>query len=171
MAPHATVSGSYFGWSGDNVDLVPNVGDLVEVHDGTYDGMFQVRCINSSGNVKPYIYLFNRENKTSHYAAECGCGGHKYIVAPSSYRVCTEATTLPTSSTSSKIMSLIEKAKLTFKKEPERSFIKVGVMDASENLTSEGKDLLLAFLLEKNKDDFKKEVVDPILADIEKECK
>lgn len=68
-----------------------------------------------------------------------------------------------------KIMSLIEKAKLAFKSEPEKSFIKVGVMDSNENLTIDGKELLLTYLLEKNKDDFKTTVVDPILAEQEKE--
>jgi len=64
-----------------------------------------------------------------------------------------------------KSMGLIEKAKLAFKSEPEKSFIKVGVMDSNENLTTEGKELLMHFLLEKNKDAFKTEVVDPILAE------
>lgn len=73
--------------------------------------------------------------------------------------------------TTTYMATLIEKAKLAFKKEPEKSFIKVGVMDANENLTTEGKDLLFAFLLEKNKDAFKTEVVDPILKEIEAEKK
>lgn len=64
-------------------------------------------------------------------------------------------------------MNLIEKAKLAFKSEPEKSFIKAGVMDSNENLTFDGKELFLTYLLQKNKDDFKTTVIDPILAEDE----
>lgn len=70
-----------------------------------------------------------------------------------------------------KVAGLIEKAKLIFKSEPQRSFQKVGVTDAQDNLTEEGKDLLLNWLLTKNGDEFKKAVVDPILEEEKKEKK
>ena len=62
-------------------------------------------------------------------------------------------------------MSIIEKAKLAFKAEPEKSLIKAGILDSGENLTKEGNELFTKFLFEKNKLEFKKEVVDPILAE------
>ncbi len=62
-------------------------------------------------------------------------------------------------------MNLIEKAKLAFKGEPEKSFIKAGVMDSNENLTNEGQSLFLTYLLKKNGEDFKTTVIDPILAE------
>lgn len=64
-------------------------------------------------------------------------------------------------------MNLIEKAKLAFKGEPEKTFIKAGVMDSNENLTADGQALFLTYLLKKNGDDFKTTVIDPILADEE----
>lgn len=68
-------------------------------------------------------------------------------------------------------MSILEKAKLIMKKEPNKTFIKAGIMDMNDSLTSEGKELFINFLLEKNQDAFKKEVVDPILAEQEKDSK
>lgn len=70
--------------------------------------------------------------------------------------------------TTNNMASLIDQAKLAFKSEPEKSFIKIGVMDSNENLTPDGKELLLQYLLEMNKDDFKTTIVDPILAADEK---
>jgi hypothetical protein len=67
--------------------------------------------------------------------------------------------------------SLKEKFALTFKKEPEKSFNKVGITDANDILTAEGKDIFLAWLLKKNGNDFKAEVIDPILKDEEKTAK
>lgn len=64
-------------------------------------------------------------------------------------------------------MNLIEKAKLAFKGEPEKSFIKVGVMESDESLTEEGQELFLTYLLKKHGDDFKTTVVDPILKEAE----
>lgn len=63
--------------------------------------------------------------------------------------------------------SLRDTIKLAFKKEPEKSFIKIGILDSNEELTQDGRDLVLKFLLEQNKELFKKEIVDPILAEME----
>lgn len=64
------------------------------------------------------------------------------------------------------IMStLYSKFRMGIKSEPEKSFIKKGIMNADESLTSAGTDLLLAFLISKFKDEFKKEVVDKIEVD------
>jgi len=70
-----------------------------------------------------------------------------------------------------KNMSIIEKAKLIMKKEPNKTFIKAGIMDMNDNLTSEGKELFINYLLTKNQDDFKATVVDPIIAEQEAEKK
>lgn len=64
-----------------------------------------------------------------------------------------------------KIMSLIEKVKLALKGEPEKSFNKAGITDSNDMLTSEGKDVLLNWLLMKHGTEFKTDVVDPILAE------
>jgi hypothetical protein len=62
-------------------------------------------------------------------------------------------------------MGLIEKGKLLFKSEPERSFIKAGVMDTNGQLTSEGRELWTEFLIRKFGAEFKTEVVDKIIAE------
>lgn len=56
-----------------------------------------------------------------------------------------------------------------FVKEPEKTFIKIGIMNEDRTLTSDGKDLYLNWEFEKNKDAFKKEVADPILEDMKKD--
>lgn len=63
-------------------------------------------------------------------------------------------------------MNLSEKMALVFKGEPEKSFIKAGIIDISEELTEEGWEIFGTWLLKKNGDAFKKEVVDPILEDM-----
>ncbi len=62
-------------------------------------------------------------------------------------------------------MNLKDKFAIAFKGEPQKSFIKAGVMNPDESLTSDGKELFMAYLLQKNGDDFKTTVVDPILAE------
>lgn len=71
--------------------------------------------------------------------------------------------------TTSENMNLVEKFKLASKTEPEKTFIKAGIMSMDGTLTTEGRDLWTAFLVKKFGDDFKTEVVDPILAEIEAE--
>ena len=67
------------------------------------------------------------------------------------------------------MQTLQEKFKIAFKGEPEKSFIKAGVMNTDESLTSDGQALFLAWLLKTNGDAFKKDVIDPILAEDEKQ--
>ena len=65
-------------------------------------------------------------------------------------------------------MNLREMFVLAFKKEPQKSYIKAGIMDTDENLTDDGKDVFLTYLINKDAD-FKKEVVDPILASMKEQ--
>ncbi len=62
-------------------------------------------------------------------------------------------------------MTLKEKFALAFKSEPEKSFIKAGIMNSDESLTSEGRELWTAWLVRKFGAEFKTDVVDPILAE------
>lgn len=64
----------------------------------------------------------------------------------------------------SSMASLKEKFALVFKSEPEKSFIKAGIMDVSEEITTEGWEIFGTWLMKRNGADFKKEVVDPMLA-------
>lgn len=65
-------------------------------------------------------------------------------------------------------MNLKEKFAIAFKGEPEKSFIKAGVMNVDESLTEDGQALFLAYLLQKEGNAFKTEIVDPILAEQDK---
>lgn len=67
--------------------------------------------------------------------------------------------------------SLINKLKLATKSEPEKSFIKLGIMDINEKFTAEGKEIFDNYLYEQHKATFKTDVVDPIIAEDEKEAK
>ena len=60
-------------------------------------------------------------------------------------------------------MNLLEKATLAFKSEPEKSLRKSGITNGDDILTDEGVKIFLSWLLRRNADEFKKEVVDVIL--------
>lgn len=60
-------------------------------------------------------------------------------------------------------MSISEKFLLAFKAEPEKSFRKAGITNGDDFLTDEGQKIFLSWLLKKNGDGFKKEVVDGLL--------
>lgn len=62
-------------------------------------------------------------------------------------------------------MSIVSKFKNLVRSEPEKTFIKCGIMNESLDLTTEGKELFINFLFEKNKVDFKTEVADKLVAD------
>lgn len=64
-----------------------------------------------------------------------------------------------------KVMTPIEKFALAFKSEPEKTFIKAGIMDTKGNLTSDGREIWTQWLVKKFGDDFKTEVVDKIMAE------
>lgn len=64
--------------------------------------------------------------------------------------------------------NLKEKFALLMKKEPQRSFQKAGITNAQDELTPEGVELYTAWRFKKDEDEFKKEVVDPILAEDKK---
>lgn len=59
--------------------------------------------------------------------------------------------------------SLLSKFKNLTLGEPDKSFLKAGVIDEKKDLTDEGKVVFDQFLLDKFKDEFNKEVVQPIL--------
>lgn len=76
---------------------------------------------------------------------------------------------LLSSETSTSIMgNITEKFLLAITKEPQRSFRKAGITNGDDLLTDEGTAVFLAWLLSKNQDDFKKEVVDGLLEDEKK---
>lgn len=67
--------------------------------------------------------------------------------------------------------NLLQQFRLSIKGEPEKTFIKAGIIDNEEKFTPEGKELFNAFLLKKFGNDFKTEIVDPLVAAQETESK
>ncbi len=65
-------------------------------------------------------------------------------------------------------MTLINTFKKLTRSEPEKTFVKAGVLNEELTLTEDGKELFLNYMFEKNKVEFKKEVVDAIIAEQEK---
>lgn len=62
-------------------------------------------------------------------------------------------------------MKLTEQFALALTPEPYKSFRKAGITDGDNILTDEGMRVFLSYLLKQNADNFKKDVVDPMLAD------
>lgn len=68
------------------------------------------------------------------------------------------------------IMSnLKEKFAMLMKEEPDKSFFKAGITNSDYSLTEEGKGVFLEWLLKKNGDAFKSEVVDGILTSMKED--
>lgn len=55
--------------------------------------------------------------------------------------------------------------------EPEKSFIKAGVLDETEEFTEDGREMFLEFLFQENKKKFNETIVQPYLAEQEKKSK
>lgn len=67
-----------------------------------------------------------------------------------------------------KSMNLKENFTLIFTPEPQKSFRKAGITNGDNLLTDDGQKIFLSWLLTKNQDAFKAEVVDGLLAEEEK---
>lgn len=60
-----------------------------------------------------------------------------------------------------------ERFTLAFKQEPEKSFRKTGITNGDDFLTDDGQKVFLAWLLKKHGEEFKTDVVDDLLKDLE----
>lgn len=65
-------------------------------------------------------------------------------------------------------MNLVQKFAMLLKGEPMKSFFKAGITNADYTFTTEGKEIFMQWLLTKNGDAFKTEVVDLLLANEDK---
>ena len=68
-----------------------------------------------------------------------------------------------------KTMNITEKFTTMFLAEPEKSFRKAGITNGDGYLTSDGQKVFLTWLLKKNGDAFKTDVVDVLLKEMEDE--
>ncbi len=127
-------------------------------------GVYQILCdVPALGEQKDSYYMFYSGKGEG---SKCVCGyGNRWVIHND------DIETIKGEIKTIKNMSLIDKASLFFKGEPEKSFIKAGVLDSSEMPTADGIKLFVAWSL-KQKDVgnlFKTDVIDPILADDKKE--
>ncbi|MFA5937605.1 MAG: hypothetical protein WC822_07045 [Candidatus Paceibacterota bacterium] len=148
------------------------VGQVFEVVDTNLCGNFDtaansrkakyIKIISTDGNFSHHDHLTEEMVKVGNC---CGCFYPKDIGKGINLKYISSGTQLISSiNKTTNNMNLVEKAKLAFKGEPEKTFIKAGVMDSNENLTAEGRDLFLTYLLKENGAAFKEKVIDPILA-------
>ena len=63
-------------------------------------------------------------------------------------------------------MSIIESFAQLVKSEPQKSFRKAGITNGDDLLTDEGVKVFLTWLLNKNANEFKEEVVTPLLVEL-----
>lgn len=89
-----------------------------------------------------------------------GPGRYKYYTIGNQYTWCEDWMELVDNK---KNMNIREKFALSFKKEPEKSFQKAGITDGNDVLTNDGQIIFLSWLLKKNGEAFKTEVVDDLL--------
>lgn len=68
-------------------------------------------------------------------------------------------------------MNIKEKFILTLTREPQKSFRKAGITNGDDMLTDDGVKVFMTWMLNKNAEAFKTEVVDGLLADMKDECK
>lgn len=147
-----------------------NVGDTYEVPD---DERNNCGSFETYGTVAVYVRItecadgssfrsYDILNKKYEKINSCsGCFSHRFEFFPFAKKS-------NNSKSKSFMASIAEKFALITKGEPEKSFIKACITGMDGLLTSEGEAVFLAWLLKKNGEAFKTEVVDPILADVEK---
>ena len=135
------------------LDLNSDVRDCVE-----YNGIkirigdiIEPKCVSDDGDV----FLFSGRGK----GATCDCGKHCWVLKRENYEIINDK--------KSTMKNIKESFVLLLKSEPEKSFRKAGITDGDDLLTNDGQLVFLTWLLNKNKDVFKTEVVDGLLADKE----
>ena len=99
--------------------------------------------------------IFNKENDI--YYLDNGSGSYEKELK------------LYSSNTNS--MDLKEKFLLAITAEPQKSFRKTGITNGDDLFTEDGQKIFLSWLLKKHQDEFKKDIVDGILDEQEKENK
>lgn len=67
-------------------------------------------------------------------------------------------------------MNIKDSFALAFKAEPEKSFRKAGITNGDDFLTTDGQHIFLSWLLKKHGEEFKKDVVDELLSEMEKKA-
>lgn len=132
---------------GDKIKMIQDCSGCLEGE------ICEIHCCSRSGR---YDCLFARGKE-----GECSCQNKWELISSSE-----------TISLGEKIMNIKEKFILALTKEPQKSFRKVGVTDGDDLLTEDGQKVFLSWLLHsKFADEFKKDVVDNMLKELEeKKC-
>ena len=147
-----------------NTEYKPRVGDRIKYDgtDATLEGVV--------GEVKSdKYYIHQNQQPGSKGEVDPSVNWYKYswmvLIGSNLYGAKVEIISSGevTKTNNTIIMSILKKFKELTRSEPEKSFVKVGVMNDNLDLTDEGTKLFIAFLFEQNKDKFKSEVVDKLL--------
>lgn len=128
--------------------LAENPGECSSFMDGKKPEYLQIVEITAEGNIS---WTAHHSDGTRYDS----CHGHKVTIH----------TILPYKSNSSENMSIKESFKQLFLKEPQKTFRKLGITDGDNELTAEGSQIFLQYLLGKYEDDFKITVCDPLVAE------
>ena len=125
------------------------IGDRVTIHYSNYEGLeAQILSENMGYSEKTWNVRFENGNVNTFYERN-----------------------LTLIKNNNKKMNIKDSFTLAFKQEPEKSFRKTGITNGDDFLTEDGQKVFLSWLLKKNGADFKKEVVDDLLKEIEKDNK
>lgn len=73
-----------------------------------------------------------------------------------------------TTNNNTNMLSLIEQFQNSLRQEPEKTFRKAGIVGSDGFLTTDGQKMFLTFLLNKYGAEFKKDTIDPLVAEAEK---
>ncbi len=132
--------------AGDKVRcLSPNGSG--DVYEGT---LYTIKCVTHN---RVFVRDYDGHGTT------CDCGGHSWEFPQECFEL------VESSISNNIILNMKEKFAQMFLAEPEKSFRKAGITNSDGMLTSEGKDIFFTWLLRKYGEEFKKEVVDVLLAD------
>ena len=130
-------------------------GDEVEVTQSDLEGKLK----GVVGEIKPEKFYVWQNEKCGHEGLKSPeSRGKKY-----SWNVYRDDAEITLINSKSIIMSLVKKFSDLFVQEPKKSFRNAGVTDSSDMLTEDGQKVFLSWLLSKNQDAFKAEVVDKII--------
>ncbi len=153
---------------------VLNIGDKVRVREGARD--FWCDCGGAGCQREEGSYLVIRENDRSSSDGQYSwdafkADGKKHDYCSGHNLKASDFIILNPAVQSAPIPTLMENIYSTFKNlfvsEPQKTFQKAGITNANGDLTGDGTSIFLSYLLQKNDDAFKTEIVDRILAEQE----
>lgn len=134
---------------GDVCEVIPGEEEHCGCYHENYRG-FKVRIttLNTDGSIRDYDII----NSDGVRVNGCNCFGNEHLKLVNKFNS----------------MGIKDSFALAFKAEPEKSFRKTGITNGDDFLTEDGQHIFLSWLLKKHGEEFKKDVVDGLLVEMEK---